>query len=91
MCAEQGEGRAAHSQGQLCRLGRAWAVTSSSLLQALISGGLVGLAHDPAFLTVTREEIAASSQLEMDEMEKAALELLKGRKSLQDTKTGTAL
>ncbi|XP_064029920.1 voltage-dependent L-type calcium channel subunit alpha-1S isoform X2 [Pogoniulus pusillus] len=59
--------------------------------EALISGGLLGLAHDPAFLTVTREEIAASSQLEMDEMEKAALELLKGRKTLQGTKTGTAL
>lgn len=34
--------------------------------------------------------MVASSQLEMDEVEKAAVELLKGRETLQATKTGSA-
>lgn len=34
--------------------------------------------------------MAASSQLEMNEVEKAAVELLKGREALQGTKTGSA-
>lgn len=34
--------------------------------------------------------MAASSQLEMDEVEKAAVELLKGREKLQGTKTCSA-
>lgn len=34
--------------------------------------------------------MAASSQLEMDEVEKAAVELLKGRETLQGSKTGSA-
>uniref|UniRef100_A0A8C3L112 Voltage-dependent L-type calcium channel subunit alpha n=1 Tax=Chrysolophus pictus TaxID=9089 RepID=A0A8C3L112_CHRPC len=46
---------------------------------ALISGGLAALARDPSFVAVTRDEMAASSQLEVDEVEKAAVELLKGR------------
>ncbi|NXB70270.1 CAC1S protein, partial [Donacobius atricapilla] len=58
--------------------------------EALISGGLGTLAHDSSFLAVTRDEMAASSQLEMDEVEKAAVELLKGRETLQGTKTGCA-
>ncbi|KAF1627583.1 Voltage-dependent L-type calcium channel subunit alpha-1S, partial [Eudyptes filholi] len=58
--------------------------------EALISGGLAALAHDPSFVAVTRDEMAASSQLEMDEVEKAAVELLKGREKLQGTKTGSA-
>ncbi|KAF1431355.1 Voltage-dependent L-type calcium channel subunit alpha-1S, partial [Spheniscus mendiculus] len=58
--------------------------------EALISGGLAALAHDPSFVAVTRDEMAASSQLEMDEVEKAAVELLKGREELQGTKTGSA-
>ncbi|KAM9594423.1 voltage-dependent L-type calcium channel subunit alpha-1S isoform 3-T3 [Morphnus guianensis] len=58
--------------------------------EALISGGLSALAHDPSFVAVTRDEMAASSQLEMDEVEKAAVELLKGRETLQATKTGSA-
>uniref|UniRef100_A0A8C8BQ75 Voltage-dependent L-type calcium channel subunit alpha n=1 Tax=Otus sunia TaxID=257818 RepID=A0A8C8BQ75_9STRI len=57
---------------------------------ALISGGLAALARDPAFVAVTRDEMAASSQLEMDEVEKAAVEMLKGRETLQDTKSGSA-
>uniref|UniRef100_A0A8C0BDT9 Voltage-dependent L-type calcium channel subunit alpha n=1 Tax=Buteo japonicus TaxID=224669 RepID=A0A8C0BDT9_9AVES len=57
---------------------------------ALISGGLSALAHDPSFVAVTRDEMAASSQLEMDEVEKAAVELLKGRETLQGSKTGSA-
>uniref|UniRef100_A0A672U3Y6 Voltage-dependent L-type calcium channel subunit alpha n=1 Tax=Strigops habroptila TaxID=2489341 RepID=A0A672U3Y6_STRHB len=57
---------------------------------ALISGGLTALAHDPTFVAVTRDEMAASSQLEVDEVEKAAVELLKGRETLQGTKTGSA-
>ncbi|NXI34291.1 CAC1S protein, partial [Galbula dea] len=59
--------------------------------EALISGGLAVLAHDPAFVAVTRDEMMASSQLEMIEVEKAAMELLKGRETLQGTKTGSAL
>uniref|UniRef100_A0A8B9CFH9 Voltage-dependent L-type calcium channel subunit alpha n=1 Tax=Anser brachyrhynchus TaxID=132585 RepID=A0A8B9CFH9_9AVES len=51
---------------------------------ALISGGLEALARDPSFVAVTRDEMAASSQLEMDEVEKAAVELLKGREAPQD-------
>lgn len=58
--------------------------------QALISGGLRALAHDSSFVAVARDEMAASSQLEMDEMEKAAVELLKGRETLQGTKSGSA-
>ncbi|NXD65643.1 CAC1S protein, partial [Eolophus roseicapillus] len=58
--------------------------------EALISGGLTALAHDPTFVAVTRDEMAASSQLEMDEVEKAAVELLNGRETLQGTKTGSA-
>ncbi|XP_074706614.1 voltage-dependent L-type calcium channel subunit alpha-1S isoform X3 [Strix aluco] len=58
--------------------------------EALISGGLAALARDPAFVAVTRDEMAASSQLEMDEVEKAAIEMLKGRETLQDTKSGSA-
>ncbi|XP_029856424.1 voltage-dependent L-type calcium channel subunit alpha-1S isoform X6 [Aquila chrysaetos chrysaetos] len=58
--------------------------------EALISGGLSALAHDPSFVAVTRDEMVASSQLEMDEVEKAAVELLKGRETLQGTKTGSA-
>ncbi|XP_050767548.1 voltage-dependent L-type calcium channel subunit alpha-1S isoform X1 [Gymnogyps californianus] len=58
--------------------------------EALISGGLAALARDPSFVAVTRDEMAASNQLEMDEVEKAAVELLKGRETLQGTKTGSA-
>ncbi|NXU13141.1 CAC1S protein, partial [Pardalotus punctatus] len=58
--------------------------------EALISGGLGALAHDSSFVAVTRDEMAASSQLEMDEVEKAAVELLKGRETLRGTKTGSA-
>ncbi|KFV48706.1 Voltage-dependent L-type calcium channel subunit alpha-1S, partial [Gavia stellata] len=58
--------------------------------EALISGGLAALARDPSFVAVTRHEMAASSQLEMDEVEKAAVELLKGRETLQGAKTGSA-
>uniref|UniRef100_A0A8C3K161 Voltage-dependent L-type calcium channel subunit alpha n=1 Tax=Calidris pygmaea TaxID=425635 RepID=A0A8C3K161_9CHAR len=58
---------------------------------ALISGGLVALARDPSFIAVTRDEMVASTQLEMDEVEKAAVELLKGRETLQATKTGSLL
>ncbi|XP_014114428.1 PREDICTED: voltage-dependent L-type calcium channel subunit alpha-1S [Pseudopodoces humilis] len=58
--------------------------------EALISGGLRALARDSSFVAVTRDEMAASSQLEMDEVEKAAVELLKGRETLQGTKTGSA-
>ncbi|XP_009586456.1 PREDICTED: voltage-dependent L-type calcium channel subunit alpha-1S [Fulmarus glacialis] len=58
--------------------------------EALISGGLAALARDPSFVAVTRDEMAASSQLEMDEVEKAAVELLKGRETRQGTKTGSA-
>ncbi|KAM6370185.1 voltage-dependent L-type calcium channel subunit alpha-1S isoform 2-T2 [Pluvialis apricaria] len=58
--------------------------------EALISGGLTALARDPSFVAVTRDEMVASSQLEMDEVEKAAVELLKGRETLQATKTGSA-
>ncbi|NXT65783.1 CAC1S protein, partial [Chaetops frenatus] len=57
--------------------------------EALISGGLGALARDSSFLAVTRDEMAASSQLEMDEVEKAAVELLKGRETLQGTKSGS--
>uniref|UniRef100_A0A8C9U616 Voltage-dependent L-type calcium channel subunit alpha n=1 Tax=Serinus canaria TaxID=9135 RepID=A0A8C9U616_SERCA len=60
------------------------------LCQALISGGLRALAQDSSFLAVTRDEMAASSQLEVDEVEKAAMELLKGRETWQGTKTGSA-
>ncbi|NWS28110.1 CAC1S protein, partial [Polioptila caerulea] len=58
--------------------------------EALISGGLGALARDPSFVAVTRDEMAASSQLEMDEVENAAVELLKRRETLQGTKTGSA-
>ncbi|XP_057259852.1 voltage-dependent L-type calcium channel subunit alpha-1S isoform X6 [Pezoporus wallicus] len=58
--------------------------------EALISGGLTALAHDPTFVAVTRAEMAASSQLEVDEVEKAAVELLKGRETLQGTKASSA-
>ncbi|XP_063212426.1 voltage-dependent L-type calcium channel subunit alpha-1S isoform X4 [Chroicocephalus ridibundus] len=57
--------------------------------EALISGGLVALARDPSFVAVTRDEMVASSQMEMDEVEKAAVELLKGRETLQATKTSS--
>ncbi|NXT00428.1 CAC1S protein, partial [Jacana jacana] len=58
--------------------------------EALISGGLVALARDPSFIAVTRDEMVASSQMEMDEVEKAAVYLLKERKTPQATKTSTA-
>ncbi|NWW10161.1 CAC1S protein, partial [Oreocharis arfaki] len=58
--------------------------------EALLSGGLEALARDSSFVAVTRDEMAASSQMEMDEVEKAAVELLKGRGTLQGTKTGSA-
>ncbi|NXE70682.1 CAC1S protein, partial [Calcarius ornatus] len=58
--------------------------------EALISGGLGALAQDSSFLAVTRDEMAASSQLQVDEVEKAAVELLKGRETLQGTRTGSA-
>lgn len=35
-------------------------------------------------MAMTRAEMAASSQLEMDEVEKAAVELLKGREAPRD-------
>lgn len=74
--------------GQLPRLSTQAVLSSPA--QALISGGLGALAHDSSFLAVTREEMAASSQLEMDEVEKAAVELLKGRETPQGTKSGSA-
>lgn len=74
--------------GQLPRLSTQAGLSSPA--QALISGGLGALAHDSSFLAVTRDEMAASSQLEMDEVEKAAVELLKGRETLQGTQTGSA-
>ncbi|XP_027300680.3 voltage-dependent L-type calcium channel subunit alpha-1S [Anas platyrhynchos] len=52
--------------------------------EALISGGLAALAQDPSFVAMTRAEMAASSQLEMDEVEEAAVELLKGREAPRD-------
>ncbi|XP_021232888.1 voltage-dependent L-type calcium channel subunit alpha-1S isoform X2 [Numida meleagris] len=58
--------------------------------EALISGGLGALARDPSFVSVTRDEMAASSQLEVDEVEKAAVELLKGREAPWDTETSSA-
>uniref|UniRef100_A0A8C3L5E4 Voltage-dependent L-type calcium channel subunit alpha n=1 Tax=Chrysolophus pictus TaxID=9089 RepID=A0A8C3L5E4_CHRPC len=58
--------------------------------EALISGGLAALARDPSFVAVTRDEMAASSQLEVDEVEKAAVELLKGREALRDTESSSA-
>ncbi|NXT29290.1 CAC1S protein, partial [Syrrhaptes paradoxus] len=58
--------------------------------EALISGGLAALARDPSFIAVTRDEMVTSSRLEMDEVEKAAMELLKRRETLQGTKTGPA-
>eukprot|EP00076_Gallus_gallus_P004588 NP_001292077.1 voltage-dependent L-type calcium channel subunit alpha-1S isoform 2 [Gallus gallus] len=58
--------------------------------EALISGGLAALARDPSFVAVTRDEMAASSQMEMDEVEKAAVELLQGREALQDTEISSA-
>ncbi|NXL86557.1 CAC1S protein, partial [Alectura lathami] len=58
--------------------------------EALISGGLATLARDPSFVAVARDEMAASSQLEVDEVEKAAVELLKGRETLRDTETSSA-
>ncbi|NWI64725.1 CAC1S protein, partial [Todus mexicanus] len=58
--------------------------------QALISGGLAGLARDSSFVAVTRDEMAASSQLETEELEKAAVELLQGREPLWGTKPGSA-
>uniref|UniRef100_A0A7M4EDW1 Voltage-dependent L-type calcium channel subunit alpha n=1 Tax=Crocodylus porosus TaxID=8502 RepID=A0A7M4EDW1_CROPO len=57
------------------------------LVQALICGGLSTLAHDPSFVTVTRNEMAAACQMEMAEVEMAAAEVLKGRKSLEGEKT----
>uniref|UniRef100_A0A663MDW3 Voltage-dependent L-type calcium channel subunit alpha n=1 Tax=Athene cunicularia TaxID=194338 RepID=A0A663MDW3_ATHCN len=63
---------------------------NTNVNNALISGGLAALARDPAFVAVTRDEMAASSQLEMDEVEKAAMKMLKGRETLQDTKSGSA-
>ncbi|KAI6072823.1 Voltage-dependent L-type calcium channel subunit alpha-1S [Aix galericulata] len=56
--------------------------------EALISGGLEALARDPSFVALTRAEMAASSQLEMDEVEKAAVELLKGREAPRDAGSG---
>uniref|UniRef100_A0A8C2SZE0 Voltage-dependent L-type calcium channel subunit alpha n=1 Tax=Coturnix japonica TaxID=93934 RepID=A0A8C2SZE0_COTJA len=58
--------------------------------KALISGGLTALAHDPSFVAVTRDEMAASSQLEVCDVEKAAVELLNGREALWDTETSSA-
>ncbi|NWX23478.1 CAC1S protein, partial [Aegotheles bennettii] len=62
----------------------------SLIQEALISGGLEALAHDPSFVALTRNEMAASSQLEIEDVEKAAVELIKGRETLQGTKTGSA-
>ncbi|NWY59999.1 CAC1S protein, partial [Chionis minor] len=58
--------------------------------EALISGGVAALARDPSFLAVTRDEMVTSSQLEMNEAEAAAVELLKARETLQATTTGSA-
>ncbi|NXT53606.1 CAC1S protein, partial [Pluvianellus socialis] len=58
--------------------------------EALISGGFAALARDPSFLAVTRDEMVTSSQLEMNEAEAAAVELLKARETLQATTTGSA-
>ncbi|NXS13714.1 CAC1S protein, partial [Neodrepanis coruscans] len=58
--------------------------------EALVSGSLEALAHDSSFVAVTRDEMAASSQLEMDEVKKAAVEMLKERQTLQGTKTCSA-
>ncbi|XP_075298802.1 voltage-dependent L-type calcium channel subunit alpha-1S isoform X2 [Opisthocomus hoazin] len=58
--------------------------------EALISGGLAALARDPSFVAVTRDEMAAGSQLEVDDMEEAAVELLKGRETPQGTETASA-
>ncbi|NWH81820.1 CAC1S protein, partial [Piaya cayana] len=58
--------------------------------EALISGGLATLARDPSFVAVTRDEMVASSQMEVDEAEDAAVALLKGRGTPQGTRTGSA-
>ncbi|XP_069731821.1 voltage-dependent L-type calcium channel subunit alpha-1S [Phaenicophaeus curvirostris] len=58
--------------------------------EALISGGLATLARDPSFVAVTRDEMVASSQMEVDEAENAAVALLKGRGTPQGTRTGSA-
>ncbi|XP_019348147.2 voltage-dependent L-type calcium channel subunit alpha-1S [Alligator mississippiensis] len=61
--------------------------TTLLIQEALISGGLSTLAHDPSFVTVTSNEMAAAYQMEMEEVEMAAAEVLKGRKSLEGEKT----
>ncbi|XP_064327864.1 voltage-dependent L-type calcium channel subunit alpha-1S-like isoform X1 [Phalacrocorax carbo] len=53
--------------------------------------GLAGLARDPSVVAVTRNKMAASSQLEMDEEEKAAVELLKGRETPQGSASQATL
>uniref|UniRef100_A0A8C2Y7N0 Voltage-dependent L-type calcium channel subunit alpha n=1 Tax=Coturnix japonica TaxID=93934 RepID=A0A8C2Y7N0_COTJA len=63
---------------------------NTNVNNALISGGLTALAHDPSFVAVTRDEMAASSQLEVCDVEKAAVELLNGREALWDTETSSA-
>uniref|UniRef100_A0A8C3PVZ9 Voltage-dependent L-type calcium channel subunit alpha n=1 Tax=Chrysolophus pictus TaxID=9089 RepID=A0A8C3PVZ9_CHRPC len=63
--------------GEGCILGSGW-------------WSLLSLARDPSFVAVTRDEMAASSQLEVDEVEKAAVELLKGREALRDTESSSA-
>lgn len=92
LCAST-EGRGRRGRVGACSQGSAQAEHPGCALilcQALISGGLGALAQDSSFLAVTRDEMAASSQLQVDEVEKAAVELLKGRETLQGTRTGSA-
>ncbi|KAM8795890.1 voltage-dependent L-type calcium channel subunit alpha-1S [Eudromia elegans] len=55
--------------------------------KALISGGLAPLVRDPSFPEVTRDETAASGPLQMTELEKASVELLKERENLHEMET----
>ena len=55
-----------------------------SRLQALVRGGLDTLAADANFVMATGHTLAEACQMELQEVEVAAAELLKGRETLED-------
>ncbi|KAM6217306.1 voltage-dependent L-type calcium channel subunit alpha-1S [Rhynchocyon petersi] len=62
--------------------------TALLIHEALLRGGLDTLAADPGFITATGQALADACQMEPEEVEVAATELLKGRESPEGVAMG---
>ncbi|XP_060034500.1 voltage-dependent L-type calcium channel subunit alpha-1S [Erinaceus europaeus] len=65
--------------------------TARLIQEALVRGGLDSLAADAGFIMVTGQALADACQMEPEEVEVAATELLRGRESPEDVTHGSSL